>query len=279
MFYFKLTGGLGNQLFQYAAASALNLATQQKVAFYFEDSNDYAIRKLELEHYKLKIEIAHPSSIPGSTMIDRLKRKLNIDHFFREKQHFQYQPDFFEQPPNTFYIGYWQNEKYFLEHRAQLIQNLKWEKPLNAENLLLKKRITNNTNTVAVHVRRGDYIQNPIANQFHGECTIDYYRNAMNYMEQKVPEANYYFFSDDPVWVKSEFNFIKNLTIIDGNANAPAIDLHLMSCCRHQIIANSSFSWWGAWLNTNANKIVIAPKKWTNQHIDCEIVPKEWVTF
>ena len=278
MYYFQLTGGLGNQLFQYAAARALALTTQRSVKFYYEDSNTYSPRHFELDKFQLNLNMAEIAEIPGTTIIDRVKRKLNIVNFFVEKAHFKFDGAFFKQKPKTYFIGYWQNEQYFLNYRKILLNEMQLSEKLDTKNIRLKALITNQ-NSVAVHVRRGDYLENNTAQQFHGICTLSYYQAAVKYIAERQPSSHYYIFSDDSDWVSKNFHFLPNKTIVTGNLTEPAIDLHLMSCCQHQIIANSSFSWWAAWLNTNVDKMVIAPQKWTNQHVNCAVLPKDWITI
>ena len=222
--------------------------------------------------------MANAREIPGTSLIHRSKRKLNLVHFFVEEGHFKFDASFFKQKSKTHFVGYWQNEHYFVNYRQLLLNEIQVKQSLNAQQTELQETITNQ-HSVAIHVRRGDYIQNPTAQQFHGHCTLDYYQRAIQYMEKRESKIHYYFFSDDPDWVKANFNFVANKTIVTGNLNEPAVDLHLMSCCTHQIIANSSFSWWAAWLNRNPHKIVIAPKKWANAYTDCDVLPTAWLSM
>jgi len=155
--------------------------------------------------------------------------------------------------------GYWQSEKYFKNIRKILLRDFTLKK--ESKNFLKYKKLIIKTNSVSVHIRHGDYIKRPVTRKYH--LNPDYYRQAIEIIKQKVKKPHFYLFSDDPI--------ISNFSGLNNNE-----ELILMSFCKHNIIANSSFSWWGAWLNTNPKKIVIAPKKWFRAKTDPEIVPQSW---
>lgn len=152
--------------------------------------------------------------------------------------------------------------------------------PLSGENKIISDEIRK-TNSVSLHIRRGDYITSKITNKFHGTCCLGYYKKAMKLINKKVKNPKYFVFSDDIYWVKKNLE-IKNAFYVDDNVGDKSyIDMQLMSMCKHNIIANSSFSWWAAWLNNNPNKIVIAPKKWFNDPgMDTtDLISEEWIRF
>jgi len=131
-----------------------------------------------------------------------------------------------------------------------------------------------------LHIRRGDYVHAPLANQFHGLCSLDYYQKAVNYIYQKIPDCHFYIFSDDHSWVCENFKLDYPVTMVDHNdADKDYEDLRLMSLCKYNIIANSSFSWWGAWLNANPEKIVLCPERWFNDlSLDIkDLMPDSWI--
>jgi hypothetical protein len=130
-------------------------------------------------------------------------------------------------------------------------------------------------NSVSLHVRRGDYVQNPIINQTHGLCSLEYYEKAVQYMAEKLEKPVFFVFSDDILWCKENLKLPFPTVFVEGNF-LNYEDLTLMSACQHQIVANSSFSWWGAWLNNFAKKIVIAPKKWFNDQEIKDLIPQTW---
>jgi hypothetical protein len=135
-----------------------------------------------------------------------------------------------------------------------------------------------NKNSVAIHIRRGDYLNNPKARYFHGILGEDYYKKSISYIKKRVNNPFYFIFSDDVELVKKTFFFFnkKNYIFIDTKSSID--DLHLMSNCKHFIIANSTFSWWGAWLSKNKHKIICAPKRWVRAKISTpDIIPESWI--
>lgn len=154
---------------------------------------------------------------------------------------------------------------------------------MNEKNQKILEKITQ-TNSVSIHVRRGDYYNNESAFKIHGNITTKkYYENALEFIKEKVKNPVFFVFSDEFEWVKKNLYFFSNygeVHIIDWNKGFDSyIDLQLMSNCKHNIIANSSFSWWAAWLNKNKNKIVISPKKWVNNINEnkIDIIPNNWI--
>jgi hypothetical protein len=136
-------------------------------------------------------------------------------------------------------------------------------------------------NAVSLHVRRGDYVKNPKTTATHGLCSLDYYHTAIRYIYETVEQPYFFIFSDDMAWVKEHLKIDAPCQYVDHNQGKESFnDMHLMSLCKHHIIANSSFSWWGAWLNSSPEKIVIAPNKWfANQNNIKDLLPNDWVTL
>ena len=177
----------------------------------------------------------------------------------------------------NFYFGGWHSELYFSSESDQIFKEFIIDNPrLNLRNKeyfdLIKK-----TNSVSFHIRRGDFLNNSNINLFGNICTKEYYNNAKFEIEKQITSPHYFVFSNDMNWVKSNIKF-ENVTYVEGNQGANSyLDLYLMSKCKHNIIANSSFSWWGAWLNSNTNKIVICPNKFSNNDINSEVYPYSWI--
>jgi hypothetical protein len=172
--------------------------------------------------------------------------------------------------------GYFQSEKYFSEHADTIRQDFSLKEPFSQKAYEYLQRIEAVPISVAVHVRRGDYVSDPQTRIFHGNCSWEYYENAMRFMRERTGDAKFFFFSDEPEWLAADQ--------LDGVVVAglsPHEDMCLMSRCRHQIIANSSFSWWGAWLNNAPAKIVIAPKQWfANEKMEQQtgdLIPPGWI--
>ena len=290
MIIINLKGGLGNQMFQYAAARSLSLKLNARLkldtSFLSDHSphEHFTLRDYELDIFTFPQPIATQKEldkffkIPFSgKRFDKLQQSLNHYHIFREK-HFHFNRDFFNQGKNTFLDGYFQSEKYFKMFESQIRQDFSFNCQLNEYNQKMIDLIQH-TNSVAVHFRRKDYISNPITNKAHGVCSMEYYKNALQIIEKNVSNPSFFIFSDDIAWVKENWKFNFPVTFIENQNVQSSVDLYLMSTCKHFVIANSSFSWWGAWLSVNKNKNVIAPIKWFNDnHADTkDLYLKSWI--
>ena len=160
-------------------------------------------------------------------------------------------------------------------------QQFQFKQPVSSFTQRLTEAILHTPDPVFVHVRRGDYVTNAKASKQHGICDIDYYRQAIFYMQKRIRDPHFYVFSDDMDWVKQELGpLLQPATYVEGNrARDSWQDMFLMSHCRHAIIANSSFSWWGAWLNTATDRVVIAPRQWFAQKAADGLLPDRWIRF
>lgn len=298
MICMRLSGGIGNQMFQYACGRAL--ASKHKVKLILDLSflenqslqKIYIIRNYELGVFSNTAHIANEKEL----------KKLKPSYFFRLFSNLKWfrgilmflYPNILIESENVSYderinkikgkcllIGYWQNELYFKNIKENLYNDFEFSRQLDVRNLARAKKITN-SNSVGIHIRRGDYIENLRTNKFHGLCTLDYYKSAIRLVLTKVVDPVFFIFSDDLNWVKDNLNIPKSNEYIYGNTgNESYIDMQLMSLCKHNIIANSTFSWWAAWLNHNPNKIVIAPKQWYADSVWNEIkkdfIPAKWL--
>ena len=174
--------------------------------------------------------------------------------------------------------GYWQTYKYFENIREILLEEFSLKEELNLENRNILNKIKSR-NSISLHIRRGDYITNSHTSNVHGACSIHYYMEAIEYINRRIDSPVYFIFSDDIQWVKENLEFNNEKVYVDINDGETAYcDLELMKNCQHNIIANSTFSWWGAWLNINKEKIVITPKKWMNIKRDFSgLIPIGWI--
>jgi len=182
---------------------------------------------------------------------------------------------------NIYLDGFWGNEKYFIDIREILLEEFQLFNPSDEVNMKLAEQI-GTCNSVAVHIRRGDYVTNPITYKYHGLCSLDYYERAISEISKTTEDPHFFMFSDDPRWVKENIKTNYPTTYITHNTPAQGHeDLNLMFKCKHNIIANSSFSWWGAWLNINPNKIVYAPSRWANNFsVNTRgFLPENWITL
>jgi hypothetical protein len=263
MIIVKLIGGLGNQMFQYAAGLYLSHLHQTDLfvdnSFLSQNPNGaYTKRELELSVFNLDLKIATSKdikkfNIEGSNKYSRaLQRHLPIlfNNLYASESGIQYQKEFLNYPKNTYLDGFWQSERYF--------------KPIES---------------VSLHIRRGDYISNKSAQQHHGNLGIDYYKNALNLIKEVYKNTEVFIFSDDLEWCKTNLKLEEVVHYVDANQHQNFhLDIYLMSRCKHNVIANSSFSWWAAWLNQNTNKIVVAPANWyANKSLNTkDLIPMSW---
>ncbi len=278
-------GGLGNQMFQYAAARSLSI--RKKKQLYLDHSflekqttGLYTERKYELNAFNIKAKRAQKAHLLPFLLIKKYTSiQPIIPYTYFKEPYFNYSTELIKHQNNIYMDGYWQTEKYCIETEKQIRDEFQFVKPLAGKNKVCAEQITN-CNSVAVHIRRGDYVANQLVNSTHGTCSIEYYQNAINLLKEKIENLNFFFFSDDPQWATQNFGTLENSYFINNNnADDSYYDLHLMSLCNHFIIANSSFSWWGAWLGKYANKIVIAPEKWLNSsiHNTNDVIPSAWI--
>lgn len=288
----KLNGGLGNQMFQYAFARAVSIKTGipfELDATGYENQNPLNTKRAyELSCFKTKVILSDSSKVKKHKtfynllckIFSRLGIKLKTSSYYIEHD-FTYQQEINDLTINreVYFEGYWQSYKYFESIRTALLKEFTCNEELDEQN----KNILNSiyaSNSISLHIRRGDYVSNPKAKAVHGVCELKYYQEAIKYMQEHNQSSNiiWYVFSDDIEWVKSNLS-IENAVYINNNKGIAAYkDIVLMSKCKHNIIANSSFSWWGAWLNNNPSKIVVAPKKWFAIAKDTQdLLPSEWV--
>lgn len=266
----KINGGLGNQLFQYAAGRSLAHRHQTNLVLDLSDFKNIPLgntpRKFELDQYPIVARVASPEEEASFRFYQgRVLRRVPFlprPWWHAREPHFQYDSNFSRLSDNVYLDGYWQSNLYF-ENIAPIIQSelQPLESPGKINQDLLDSM--SQQNSVALHIRRGDYVSNIKAAIHHGVCSIDYYQKAINIIVEKVTNPYFYIFSDDLEWVKKNLAITLPVTYVGHNKGGQAFqDLRLISHCKHQIIANSSFSWWGAWLNSNPQKIVIGPKQW-----------------
>jgi len=239
----KIQGGIGNQMFQYAYSRHLSLKYSIDLFLdidFYNLNHGYTNRKFLLNNFKIECKTKSKSN--EHIIFDTFSyRENNID------------------PKKSYYIdGYWQSEKYFIDSKESIKKDFSLNKSKQDGN-------------ISIHVRRTDYIS---SNGYHPVQSIQYYKNAIDYLGEY---NQLLIFSDDIGWCEENFNF-KNMIFIKNNSEIE--DLSMMSSCDHNIIANSSFSWWGAWLNINPMKKIISPSKWFGDHVnisDADIIPNEWI--
>ena len=278
----NLRGGLGNQMFQYAFGRAL--ATRLNTQLYLDIRNFEItqVRRYGLDRFSISGCVSPEEYLPPDRRSKRFayyrwRYSGKFPRFVRERG-LSYNKSTELIDGNAYLHGYWPSEMYFKEY-DELIRNefRLLTKPYPISEKMLKQ-ITNEV-SVSLHVRRGDYLTQKIRKR-DGSCSFDYYKSALTYIISKIGQTPVvYIFSDDQDWVRKEFRIEAETVIVDaGNVEEPHEDLRLMIACEHNIIANSTFSWWGGWLNSNPQKIVVAPSNWFIDHKvqSCNIVPESW---
>ena len=283
--YVRLLGGLGNQLFQYAMGRALADAREAELVldprFILRKGcisglaiDEFAIRA----RYLTDAEAAHFKE-PVWKLSRALRRQINPWlGYYHETEH-SFDTEALAQSNDVMLSGFWQSERYFASHGHQLRTDLVLKHPLPSAAVKLAVQMASSP-SVAMHVRRGDYLTDPKALVKHGVTSAHYYQTALQLMIEKLGGVDLYVFSDDPDWVRTNIQHSNIIFVSDFGFSAEQ-DLWLISVCQHQIIANSSFSWWGAYLNDYASKIIVAPQPWFDaKHMaQQDIIPAGWNTL
>lgn len=333
----RLEGGLGNQMFQYAAArrlaekhsSSLKLdlswfKTQQLRQYKlqcFDIIEDFATEdeiEIILGNYSLSrrlfSKINHKLGIKQSSadletyqatsgiifshtyarwLLARTKYTLGLHRsdsslykqgkYIREKHH-HFDPAILEAPDDIYMDGFWQSPNYFSDIEETLRQEFRIKLPKSPLFNEIAEQIVNNNYSVSLHVRRGDMANNPETNRLHGVCNLDYYQQAIEYISGHVNQIHFFIFSDEPEWVKENLRLKFSSTLVSCYESLTDYEeMSLMSLCQHHITANSTFSWWGAWLNPNPDKLIIAPQKFFEafayDRSVKDLYPRSWVTL
>ena len=332
----RLEGGLGNQMFEYAAARWLSEKHSTEIKFDISWFAMQALRQYKLNCFNVHEQFAtrqEIDTIVGNYSITkwlalkigrklglkqapadletqrevtailnnhsynlfswwfaRLKHKVGLHNsekelyqqgkYFREK-HYHFDEDFLNLPDHVYIQGFWQSEKYFSGIEDTLRQEFSLRNPTTELFHQMSQAIAS-TNAVSLHVRRGDMANNSETNRLHGACSLDYYKSAVECISERVNQPHFFIFSDDPVWVEKNLDLKFPVTLVSGsNQFHDYEELHLISLCQHHITANSSFSWWGAWLNRKLDKIVVCPKQWfgdfSHDHDTKNLITEGWI--
>lgn len=289
MIIVRLTGGLGNQMFQFAFGKALSLRQNTELVldphifFNYPLKKIFTKRKYELYNFNIRNRFwSSPiiSKLPAGGILNKyyvqLKNKIQgIDIIIQEDYCFNNK--YLYVKDNSYLVGTWQSYKFFEDYHNEICKI--YNNGLGENNdYLFYLEMIKNSNSISLHVRRGDYVNN----RYHPLCSQEYYMKAIKYIKRRIKEPKFFIFSDDLNYVKNNFTFLfdeKVIHIINKNKTSSDNELRLMSKCKHNIIANSSYSWWGAYLNLNHKKIVIYPKVWlANQETKtADLFPSSWV--
>lgn len=273
MIIVKLIGGLGNQMFQYAVGRCLAHKCKTELKLDIQGFNSYKLRNYDLNHFNIVenfvtfTDLAQVSFDSDRFIVKLLNNIVShipsvkpIEYIKEEKLSFQQK--ILGLSGNVYLDGYWQNERYFLEIKDIIIKEFSIVSSLSSMSQDIEEQVKD-CESVSIHVRRGDYVSDPKTNSFHGTCGLEYYYKAINMIYKTVDNPHFFIFSDDPEWASCNIQPKEPTTYIrHNNSSKDYEDMYLMSMCKHHIIANSSFSWWGAWLSSYKKKIVVAPKRW-----------------
>ncbi|MBN2313951.1 MAG: glycosyltransferase, partial [Sedimentisphaerales bacterium] len=269
----KLYGGLGNQLFQYAMARRMAVDSQSllKLDATTGFENDFYQRRYNLHHFDIVENFATPEEIAASRYI--------------KERHFHFDPDILKLRDNIYLDGYWQSEKYFSSIKEIIRKELTVRRPLGGLNVNIADAIAE-THSVCLHFRRLHGISSGRVDvhgvNIHGATSLDYYYRCIERLVQTVKDPSFFVFSDDPGWVRDHLKLPYPMMVVANNGQDKDYeDFRLMSLCKHHIIANSTFSWWAAWLNPNKDKMVFAPEPWFNEieHDTKDLIPDPWINI
>ncbi len=302
MIIVDIIGGLGNQMFQYAFAYAVSKTNNATVKLDVSSYQNQTFRKYELGLFNINLELAREKGLhkrklhKRNSLFQKLRRRiLLLGLYYKEllglyykellglyykEPHHHFDEKALRVKDNVHFNGYWQSEKYFKAYRSELLKQFTLKKEIQPATQKYKRNIIE-TESISLHIRRGDYLTNRKPNREFGVCNLDYYKNAVLSIKQQANNPVFFVFSDDMIWAKDNLDFIDDITFVELKETASAHEeMHLMSLCKHHIIANSTFSWWGAWLNQNPDKMVIAPQKWFNNYPSKDtrdLIPGDWI--
>jgi hypothetical protein len=286
MIIVKIYGGMANQLFQYAAGYALSLKHGVPLKLdisYFQEPNTDTKREFELNKFFIDYQIASQEEIHQIFKFGKLDYAWNKlmpyskKRFYGEKQ-ICYDVNFFKLGSHVYLRGYFQSEKYFLECKLSILKQFIFRNMADDQIHLFFEKL-NQQKTVALHVRLGDYL-NPSANSVMAPFDLAYYKRAIEFIQKHIDDPVFLVFSDQIPLAKQLLTIEANFIFIDASFSKNADeDFYLMQCCQHHIIANSTFSWWAAYLNQQPHKKVVAPQKWYKKHFGgtTDLYPENWV--
>jgi hypothetical protein len=286
----KITSGLGNQLFQYAVAKSLSLKCNTTLFFdlsYYKTSyKTDSVRNFKLHHFNIDHKILNDSPLVYFSKATKLFPGRTFKPLFLllKEKHFHFDAAVLQAKAACITLdGFWQSEKYFINATEVIRKELIFTTPKNARLDHYKSEINNSQNAVSIHIRRGDYVSHPEFSKSFGFIGLEYYVEAINYIKSKIDNPTFFVFSDDKEWVIKNFPLSDDYIFVENTGDECDVkDLQLMSLCKHHVIANSSFSWWGAWLNDKDDKIVVSPKSWYKNKPDWntkDLLPASWITF
>jgi hypothetical protein len=295
MIIVKLKGGMGNQMFQYAIGRHLAIKhnTQLKLDLTFlldrTPRKEFVFRDYDLDIFNLDVEFATPEELKPfkELRFSQLTRIYNVipkilgRPYILIEPHFHFAKEVLNTPDGIYLDGYWQSESYFKDIEDRIRKDFTFRIPFDEKAADMAAKIKSEPGAVCLNVRRADFVTSKRAEQFHGFIGLDYYQKAVDLLSKKIDNLHLFIFSDDIEWCSENLKFDHLTTFVTKEYAGKKYEayLQLMTLCHYYIIPNSTFAWWGAWLNEDENKIVIAPKQWfMDPAIDTsDIIPSTWV--
>lgn len=286
MIIVNLGGGLGNQMFQYAFGKKMAVKNNDMLLLDTtvfgghtddEDYRAFGLRRLRVDAPAATQAQIEALKYPYGKLITKIKYRLDT---LLKRRHVKFEPRMLRLTGNLYLDGFWQTEKYFKDIRDILLKEFALREPYSAPAQAIAESIRADKNTVSLHVRRGDYVKDEASIKYYGShCNQQYYEKGLKFLSDKLNTLSVYVFSDDIEWVKQNITIPHKVTYISEHAAPDYERMQLMSVCEHHIICNSSFGWWGAWLNNKPNKIVIGPSLWIPGSIvqNTDILPDDWI--
>lgn len=282
----KITGRLGNEMFQYAIGRMLahkNNTELKLDLFSFEKPPiwPYTLNRfniIENPATKKEVEWFKKYNWKKGRFWFWYNRLIADRTRYADERQFNFEPWIITLKDPVYLDGLWQTEKYFKEIEAIIRKEFTLKNPLSEHSKTFEHKIRE-TEAVSLHARRKDYVSDKIVSEWLGACSVEYYNEAIKEIGERVKNPSFFVFSDDPTWVRKNIVPPFPTVYVTGNEERPEEDMYLMSRCKYHIISNSSFAWWGAWLNPNLDKIVIAPRRWfkNKKNDTSDVVPKTWV--
>ena len=283
MIIIKLNGGLGNQLFQYSLGRKLSIKNNDIFKLDLSGFTKDNPRSYSLGHFNIVENLAKKEDVAKFNKKGLSKLFEKIKPYYKKSvikyKGYDFDQNILKLSGNFYLDGYWQSEKYFKDIEGVIRKEITLKEPLVDEHANLINNIKN-SNSVSVHIRRGDYATNKKFSAVYNLLDEEYYQRTVKFIAEKIKEPKFFIFSDDIKWAKQNLNIpYPKIFVSDNSEIKDYEELTLMSFCKHNIIANSSFSWWGAWLNTNIDKIVLSPDKWFNIGVGntSDLIPEDWI--
>jgi hypothetical protein len=284
----NVIGGLGNQLFQYAVGRTLAERTGGVLKLDITEFKNYEFHSYSLQHFNIKKEYPTKEELrefvryrPRGGRLGRLLNPLFADPtLYIQEPSYTFNASILELKPPCYLHGYWQSEKYFTSIEHIIRSEFTLATPLSDYAKGVAERIDASKEPVCLHVRRGDFAKHTTVSAFHGTCSLEYYEEAINIIKKTISTPTFFVFSDDIDWAREHIKTGFPTEFVGQGAERNYEDLELMKHCKHHILSNSTFGWWGAWLSKpQESKITIAPKKWfAGKNFDLsDLIPARWI--